>query len=320
MDGVAGREFSAGGVPSLDKTIVDVSKTVQDPGGGSIYSAWTGDAAAPTIDRLGSGSDYTVFLDHLGAPSMEVGYSTPGGEYHSAYDDTYQVEHFLDPGYLGPPGGVAHERRDRAAARERRRAAVPLLGLRAAAVDGYVAELQEIQRTKPQAASGRPEAAARRGRRRGARRRWRSRRAPRPRQRRLAAVEGSCGKVNRALDAAGASADDRRRASPDARGSGTRSTPPGSTPATRRSSCRGSATRWTRATRDGDARTATCCSTRCGVRRPRRRGRRTQRRLGGGEAPIRHPIDRCGCGGGATERPGLGERHPGSLSATRRVG
>jgi N-acetylated-alpha-linked acidic dipeptidase len=148
MDGVAGREFSAGGVPSLDKTITDVTRTVQDPGGGSIYSAWTGDAPAPTLNRLGSGSDYTVFLDHLGATSMEVGYSSPGGEYHSAYDDTYQVEKFLDPGYLG------HQAASRTSGVTALRLAnADALPLRysdyARAVDGYVAELEEIQDANP---------------------------------------------------------------------------------------------------------------------------------------------------------------------------
>jgi N-acetylated-alpha-linked acidic dipeptidase len=151
MDIVGGRKFSAGGVPSLDKTIVDVTKSVQDPGGGSIYSAWTGDAAAPTVDRLGSGSDYTVFLDHLGAPSMEVGFSTPGGEYHSAYDDTYQMEHFLDPGYLG------HQAASRTSGVTALRLAnADALPFRysdyAQAVDGYVAELQGIQSKNPGAA------------------------------------------------------------------------------------------------------------------------------------------------------------------------
>src|SRR4051794_2408335 len=151
MDGVAGRSFSGGGVPSLDKTLIDVARTVPDPGGGSIYDAWKGDAAAPTVDRLGSGSDYTVFLDHLGVPAMEVGFSTPGGEYHSAYDQTYQVEHFLDPGYLG------HQAASRASGVAALRLAnADALPLRysdyARAVDDYVAELIEIQRTNPEAA------------------------------------------------------------------------------------------------------------------------------------------------------------------------
>jgi hypothetical protein len=42
-----------------------------------------------------------VLLDHLGVPSMTVGMSSGGGEYHSAYDDTVQTEKFLNPGYLG---------------------------------------------------------------------------------------------------------------------------------------------------------------------------------------------------------------------------
>ena len=151
MDGVSGREFAAGGVPSLDKTIVDVTKTVQDPGGKSIFDAWRGDKPAPSINRLGSGSDYTVFLDHLGAPAMEVGYSSPGGEYHSAYDDTYQTEHFLDPDYLG------HQAASRTSGVTALRLAnADALPLRysdyAREVDAYVAELQEIQRTNPSSA------------------------------------------------------------------------------------------------------------------------------------------------------------------------
>jgi N-acetylated-alpha-linked acidic dipeptidase len=151
MDGVAGRQFSGGGVPSLDKLLMDVSKTVQDPGGKPIFDAWRGDAAAPTPDRLGSGSDYTVLLDHLGVPAMELGYSSPSGEYHSAYDDTYQTEHFLDPGYL------SHQAASRASGVAALRLAnADALPLRysdyAREVDAYVAELQQIQQTNPNAA------------------------------------------------------------------------------------------------------------------------------------------------------------------------
>jgi N-acetylated-alpha-linked acidic dipeptidase len=152
MDYVGGRRFAAGAVPALDQTIVDVSKTVQQPGEtGSIYSAWKGNAAAPTVDRLGSGSDYTVFLDHLGVPALDVGFSSPGGEYHSAYDQTYQLEHFLDPGYLGQQ--AASRTTGVAALRLANADALPLrYSNYARAVDGYVADLQEIQRTNPAAA------------------------------------------------------------------------------------------------------------------------------------------------------------------------
>ena len=51
------------------------------------------------IDALGSGSDYTVFIDHLGVASLNVGYGGEdegGGQYHSIYDDFYYYTHFMD--------------------------------------------------------------------------------------------------------------------------------------------------------------------------------------------------------------------------------
>jgi N-acetylated-alpha-linked acidic dipeptidase len=50
------------------------------------------------IGALGSGTDYTAFLDHLGIASLDLGY---GGEdeqgiYHSIYDDFYWYTHFSD--------------------------------------------------------------------------------------------------------------------------------------------------------------------------------------------------------------------------------
>lgn len=50
------------------------------------------------IGALGSGSDYTVFLDHLGVASLNLGYGgeDEGGIYHSIYDDFYWYTHFSD--------------------------------------------------------------------------------------------------------------------------------------------------------------------------------------------------------------------------------
>jgi N-acetylated-alpha-linked acidic dipeptidase len=101
MDGVGGKNFSADAVPSVDNLITDVAKRVDDPGApGSVFDSWTAGGKPARVGRLGSGSDYTAFLDHVGVPSMAVGFSTPSGEYHSSIDDTYQMTHFLDPGYL----------------------------------------------------------------------------------------------------------------------------------------------------------------------------------------------------------------------------
>jgi N-acetylated-alpha-linked acidic dipeptidase len=101
VDITAGQTFGAGAVPALDKLLFDVTKTVPEPGANtSVFDKWRGNAAAPGVDRLGSGSDYTGPLDHVGVPALAIGYESPSGEYHSAYDDTYQLEHFLDPGYV----------------------------------------------------------------------------------------------------------------------------------------------------------------------------------------------------------------------------
>jgi N-acetylated-alpha-linked acidic dipeptidase len=54
------------------------------------------------IGALGSGSDYSVFLDHLGIASLNLGF---GGEdregiYHSIYDDFYWYTHFADTDFV----------------------------------------------------------------------------------------------------------------------------------------------------------------------------------------------------------------------------
>lgn len=54
------------------------------------------------IRALGSGSDYTVFLDHLGIPSLNVSYfgEGGGGVYHSIYDSFYWYTHFADTDFV----------------------------------------------------------------------------------------------------------------------------------------------------------------------------------------------------------------------------
>ena len=54
------------------------------------------------IEALGSGSDYTAFLDFAGVASLNLDYSgeTDGGVYHSVYDDYYWFTHFSDVGFV----------------------------------------------------------------------------------------------------------------------------------------------------------------------------------------------------------------------------
>lgn len=51
------------------------------------------------ISALGSGSDYTVFLDHLGVPCADLRFEGLQGTYHSMYDDFEFLDRVVDPGY-----------------------------------------------------------------------------------------------------------------------------------------------------------------------------------------------------------------------------
>jgi N-acetylated-alpha-linked acidic dipeptidase len=103
------------GSHSLEKFINEVARDIADPE--TKLSAWKrlqlkhiADAASPEereeirhrsdlrIDALGSGSDYTPFLQHLGIASLNLGYGGEdgGGIYHSIYDDYYWYTHFSD--------------------------------------------------------------------------------------------------------------------------------------------------------------------------------------------------------------------------------
>jgi N-acetylated-alpha-linked acidic dipeptidase len=55
------------------------------------------------IEALGSGSDYSAFLQHLGIPSLNVGFgqeSRSDGVYHSRYDTFEHHSKFVDPGFV----------------------------------------------------------------------------------------------------------------------------------------------------------------------------------------------------------------------------
>ncbi|HTP13996.1 MAG TPA: transferrin receptor-like dimerization domain-containing protein, partial [Bacteroidota bacterium] len=107
--------FGAEGSHTLEKFINGVAKDIQDPEKG--ISVWkrsqmerisraraqedkTEARQRPDlrIGALGSGSDYTVFIDHLGIASLNLGYGGEdgGGTYHSVYDDFYWYTHFSD--------------------------------------------------------------------------------------------------------------------------------------------------------------------------------------------------------------------------------
>ena len=55
------------------------------------------------IEALGSGSDFSSFIDHLGVPSLDLGFGEEGdsrGVYHSRYDTFEHHSRFVDPGFV----------------------------------------------------------------------------------------------------------------------------------------------------------------------------------------------------------------------------
>jgi N-acetylated-alpha-linked acidic dipeptidase len=107
--------FGAGGSQSLEKFVTQVARDITDPETGlSVLArdrarALTGvepeakKAAEAKADLplgpLGSGSDYSSFLQHVGIASLNYGYGGEGGggSYHSVYDSYDHYTRFIEP-------------------------------------------------------------------------------------------------------------------------------------------------------------------------------------------------------------------------------
>ncbi len=114
-----GRGFmGAEGSHAFAPLITEISKEVMDPQTGvSVFerskarratSASSSKAkkeayesSAYPLGALGAGSDYSSFIQHLGVPSLNIGYGgeNSGGEYHSIYDSYDNYIRFKDPGF-----------------------------------------------------------------------------------------------------------------------------------------------------------------------------------------------------------------------------
>ena len=96
--------------------VLDVAREFEDPATGrplvealralrvAKARAEAGRSAPPADDdlvdvRIGSGSDHTVFLNHLGVPTVNLSFDGPYGVYHSMYDGFVWMNRFGDPGY-----------------------------------------------------------------------------------------------------------------------------------------------------------------------------------------------------------------------------
>ncbi len=131
---VSGAELDLDGTPSLRDLMLEAAAGITDPRkGGNLRDGWLakqrsawanaapldlddrvwldvprslsegrshGRPFSPQLNALGSGSDYTAFLDHLGVPSLDVGFTGKYGVYHSIYDNFFWMEHFGDPEFV----------------------------------------------------------------------------------------------------------------------------------------------------------------------------------------------------------------------------
>lgn len=97
---VSGSHLSVSGHPLLSSVINRAVNDVPFGKDGSLSDYWGGDKDT-RISPLGSGSDYTVFQDHLGIPSLDIGFgrgrNDPVYHYHSNYDSYRWTMKFADP-------------------------------------------------------------------------------------------------------------------------------------------------------------------------------------------------------------------------------
>ena len=118
--------LSAGGSHSLQRLVNEVAQSVKDPETSvsvqerlralTLVEGFASDATGPKKDAakkaaaggdlpigaLGSGSDYTPFIQHLGLTSLDVSYAgeeDQGGVYHSIYDSFDHYVRFGDPAF-----------------------------------------------------------------------------------------------------------------------------------------------------------------------------------------------------------------------------
>ncbi len=112
--GVAGPNFSAAAVPSLKQFIREVTRSVPSPLGSTVYDVWRnaraeGNEHRPSnsppdgdarVGDLGSGSDFTPFLQHVGVPSTDIGSGGAYGVYHSVFDNYAWFTMNADPHFV----------------------------------------------------------------------------------------------------------------------------------------------------------------------------------------------------------------------------
>ena len=103
-----GKRFAASASPLLFTALREAARDFPDPEtpGKTLADAWTERRESPDgpeklpVAILGSGSDYTVFFNHLGIASTDLVFDGPYGVYHSVYDTHRWMATQGDPGFV----------------------------------------------------------------------------------------------------------------------------------------------------------------------------------------------------------------------------
>lgn len=117
-DGNAKGFLDVEGSHALEQMITEISKEVKDPQTGVsvferakaklVLDASSNSAKKQALEKtvyeigaMGSGSDYSSFIQHIGVPALSIGFGGEdgGGEYHSIYDSYDHYSKFKDPGF-----------------------------------------------------------------------------------------------------------------------------------------------------------------------------------------------------------------------------
>ena len=113
-DGNGRGVLNVSGSHSLERFVTEVANDVQDPEARVTVAqrlraarvvSGTAEARSRTdlrIDAMGSGSDFTPFLQHAGVPTLDASFGGEdgGGIYHSIYDSFYWYTHFSDTSFV----------------------------------------------------------------------------------------------------------------------------------------------------------------------------------------------------------------------------
>lgn len=117
-DGNAKGFLDVEGSHALEQMVTEISKEVKDPQTGVsvferakaklVLDASSNSAKKQALEKtvyeigaMGSGSDYSSFIQHIGVPALSIGFGGEdgGGEYHSIYDSYDHYSKFKDPGF-----------------------------------------------------------------------------------------------------------------------------------------------------------------------------------------------------------------------------